>query len=128
MADFGTVGAQVGAAPVNRGNKKRRQLIALGVLLLLVVGFFGAAWFFTRDNGDRAKVGDCVKPSGADSVKIVSCSSPDAAYKVVGRVDGKTQVEAELSACDGFSGADAVFWEGKSGEAGLVLCLASMNG
>src|SRR5690349_18039629 len=107
MGDFGTVGAPVGAAPVN---KKRRQLIALGVLLVVVAGFFGAAWFFSRDNGDRAKVGDCVKPSGSDSVKIVSCTSPDAAYKVVGRLDGKTQVEAELSACDGFPGSDAVFW------------------
>jgi len=128
MSDFGTVGAPVGSAPVNQGNKKRRQLIALGVLLVLVAGFFGAAWFFTRDNGDRAKVGDCVKPSGTDSVKIVSCSSPDAAYKVVGRLDGKTQVEAELSACDGFPGADAVFWEGKAGDKGLVLCLASVTG
>src|SRR5262245_32392047 len=81
MSDFGVVGAPVGGVPVDNRNKKRRQLIALGVLLILVVGFFGAAWFFTRDNGDRAKVGDCVKPSGEDSVKIVSCTSPDAAYK-----------------------------------------------
>ena len=127
MGDFGTAGA-VGAGPVRQVNKKRRQLIALGVLIVVAAGFFGAAWFFTRDNGDRAKVGDCVKPSGEDSVKIVSCTSPDAAYKVVGRLDDKTQVEAELSACDGFSGADAVFWEGKAGDKGLVLCLASVNG
>src|SRR5215813_4465644 len=83
MSDFGTIGAPVGAGPVKR-NKKRRQLIVLGVLLIAVVGFFGAAYFFSRDNGDRAQVGDCVKQSGEDSVKIVSCTSPDAAYKVVG--------------------------------------------
>jgi hypothetical protein len=108
-------------------NKKRRQLIALAVFLVVVVGFFGAAWLFGRDNGDRAKVGDCVKQSGADSVKIVSCTSPDAAYRVVGRLDNQTQAAAEIDACDPFPGADAVFWEGKSGEPGLVLCLASVG-
>jgi hypothetical protein len=56
----------------------------------------------------------------------VKCDDASATYKVVGRVDDKTEVEASLDACDAFvsQGATQVYWQGKSGAKGLVLCLA----
>lgn len=105
---------------------KRRQVVVLVVLLVLAAGCFGAAWFFTRSAATNANVGDCVKQTGSDSLSIVKCDDPSAAFKVVGRVDGKTQVEATLDACEPYvsAGATQVYWQGKEGETGLVLCLA----
>lgn len=107
-------------------NKKRRQLIALAVLLLVAGGLLGVAWFETRHNGTNAKVGDCVKPGSGDSVTIVDCDDPSASLKVVGRLENKSETDAEIDACDAFDdlGADRVFWAGEQGHTGLVLCLA----
>jgi hypothetical protein len=113
--------------PVQRPPRgKRRQVVVLVVFLILAAGCFAGAWFFTRSSPTNANVGDCVKQTGTDSLSIVKCDDPDAAYKVVGRVDGKTQVEATLDACEPYvsQGAQQVYWQGKQGETGLVLCLA----
>ena len=109
-------------------NPKRRQLIVLSVFLVIVAAFIGVAVYFTRNSPDTAKVGDCVRQDGADSVQVVDCADPAAAYKVVGRVEDKTQVQASISACDAFPDSDSYFWLGKPGGSGFVLCLASTKG
>jgi hypothetical protein len=105
---------------------KRRQVIVLTVFLGLVAALFGVIWSQTRHNPEAARVGDCVRQTGADSVQVVDCGDPNAAFKVVGRVEDKTQVEASLSACDPYAGQGAkqAYWSGKLGEKGYVLCLA----
>ncbi len=105
-------------------SKKRRQKIVLAVFLVLVVLFFVAVWVLTRDNGENAQVGNCVTESGSNYVKIVDCGDAKATLKVVGRVENKTESEARGNACDAFPDAEQVFWEGKSGQSGMVLCLA----
>lgn len=118
-----TPGGTPAPGPVR--NYKRRQKIVLVVALVIVAGFFALAWQQTRHNGSNAQVGDCVKPKGEDSVTIVKCDDPDA-LKVVGRVENKTQIEAQIDACDAFAslGADQSYWTGEDGKTGLVLCLA----
>lgn len=113
------------AAPVRR--PKRRQIIVLSVFLAAVVAFFAVAWVSTRGNPENAKVGDCVRLDGADSVKVVACTDPSATFKVVGRVEDKTQVDAGLDACDPFvdQGVEQAFWSGEEGKTGFVLCLAA---
>ena len=105
---------------------KRRQVIVLTVFLALVGALFGFIWLQTRHNPEAASVGDCVRQTGTDSVWVVECGDPSATFKVVGRVENKTQVEASLSACDPYAGQGAVqvYWSGKLGERGYVLCLA----
>ncbi|TMM33732.1 MAG: hypothetical protein E6F99_23165 [Actinobacteria bacterium] len=105
---------------------RRRQRIVLVVFLVLVLGFFGFVWFATRHSASYAKVGDCVTQTGANSVKIVKCDDPSATFKVVGRVDDKTEVDASIDACDSYAsqGAVSVYWQGTSGGKGMVLCLA----
>src|SRR5262249_29403026 len=105
---------------------KRRQVIILTVFLALVGAFFGFIWTQTRHNPEAARVGDCVQQIGADSVRVVDCGDAGATFKVVGRVEDKTQVEAGLSACDPYAGQGATqaYWSGKLGEKGYVLCLA----
>ena len=114
-----------GTAPQSRRSRKR-QWIVLSVFLVLCAGFFAFAWIATRHNAGYANVGDCMAQTGPNSLKIVKCDDASAAYKVVGRVDGKTQVDASMDACDAYTrqGAQTVYWQGTSGGKGLVLCLA----
>ncbi len=59
---------------------------------------------------------------------MVSCDDRDADFKVVGRVADKTEIEATINACVPFAeqGADHVYWQGKSGKRGVVLCLTTL--
>ena len=46
---------------------------------------------------------------------------------MVGKLENKTMVDASLDACAPFPKATSSYWEGKSGEVGLVLCLAPVE-
>jgi hypothetical protein len=111
--------------PARRGGAGR-AIVILVVVLVVVGGLAAAGWYFSRDAANKANVGDCVQQQGSDDLKVVDCASADADYKVVGRVEDKTQTEASLGACDDFTdqGAESAYWEGESGKKGLVLCLA----
>ena len=110
------------------GNPKRRQIIALTVLLVVSAAFFGFTWYSTRSQAVNAKVGQCMASAQGDSITIVSCSDPKAAYLVVGRVENKTRSEAGYlsTVCDAYQdkGADTMFWHGEQNKKGYVLCLA----
>ena len=103
---------------------KRRQKIVLTVFLIVVAAVLAPVWVATRSNGENAQVGNCVTESGENYVKIVDCGTPEATLKVVARVEDKTQIEARISPCTPYPDADQVFWQGKEGETGVVLCLA----
>ena len=99
--------------------------IILAIVLLLLFGGLGAAVYFVRQSDPAlAKVGDCVAQESGDSVSVVECTDPDADFKVVGRLENKTQVDAGLFACSDFEKATSSYWEGEQGEKGTVLCLA----
>ncbi|GAB3167232.1 LppU/SCO3897 family protein [Amycolatopsis sp. NPDC004378] len=117
-------GPPPGPQPAAPKKSKRRQKIVLTVFLILVAGVLALVWVATRSNGENAQVGNCVTESGENYVKIVDCGTPEATLKVVARVEDKTQTEAQISACTPYPDADQVFWEGKEGETGVVLCLA----
>ncbi|MFJ9362896.1 hypothetical protein ACIRRA_00540 [Nocardia sp. NPDC101769] len=51
---------------------------------------------------DNAKVGDCLKKTGANDVEIASCTAPDADYKILSSVLDK-------SLCDTVSGSTASY-------------------
>jgi hypothetical protein len=86
-------------------------------------------------NPPAPKVGACM---GGDSLasqtpdqfkevnlREVNCTATNANYKVVGRIDNKTQAEANVrTICAPFTTAEFVYWEGQPGKPGTVLCLA----
>jgi hypothetical protein len=85
------------------------------------------AWWFTRDNAVNAQVGDCLAGTtpeelNASKLKKVECSQSDAGFKVVERVENKTEAEAN-SACTESTEDRWVFWSGETGKSGTVLCL-----
>lgn len=112
--------------PARQGGGWKKRVISILVGLVVLAGIAGVSLYLNRDAANKAKVGDCVSQEGSDDLKVVECSSGDADYKVVGRVEDKTQTEAGISACGPFveQGAEQAYWEGESGKKGLVLCLA----
>jgi len=112
-------------APKPKAKGSRRQaVVTLAVLVVLVAVVALVSAYFRKTEAVSAKVGDCIQQTDTNSIKIVDCADANATLKVVGRVENKTRIEADINACDAFADADSVYWEGKDGEPGLVLCLA----
>jgi hypothetical protein len=118
---------QESASPAKPKSSKRRAVITLSILVLLLAGIAVAAWYFGRDDANNAKAGDCVTKSGENDVQVVACNDPAADYKVAGRVEDVTEIDASLSSCDHFDSADSSFWQGESGGKGFVLCLDKLK-
>jgi hypothetical protein len=102
----------------------RRRIITIVVALVVLGGIAAVGAYLNRDAANKANVGDCVTQEGANDLKVVECTDASADFKVVGRVEDKTQSEASLGACDDYPETESAYWEGKPGEKGLVLCLA----
>ncbi|MET8082686.1 hypothetical protein [Micromonospora sp. NPDC005194] len=123
------------------GGKKALGIIGAIVVFLVVAGLkfgLGAAIgnFLNKDETADAKAGDCIaelpeikgdKQQKVDGAKVVECTSTDAAYNVVGRIDGQTEAQAKAdTTCNEFfkEGQDGyVFSSIESGKKGYVLCL-----
>lgn len=79
---------------------------------------------------DRADAGDCVKSAGSQEVVLVDCADSAAEYRVLGRVENKTRIHAQINSrtiCEPFPGTSSSFWRGEEGEAGYVLCLGAVR-
>ncbi|MCF0094091.1 hypothetical protein AB0B39_02440 [Micromonospora sp. NPDC049114] len=123
------------------GGKKALGIIGAIVVFLVVAGLkfgLGAAIgnFVNKDETADAKAGDCIaelpeikgtKEEEVDGAKVVECTSTDAAYSVVGRIDGQTEAQAKAdTTCNEFFKEDQegyVFYSIESGKKGYVLCL-----
>jgi hypothetical protein len=129
---YGAPAPQYGApapAPSKAGSVGKSILtrIIVAVVGLAVISGIGYGWkVFKGESPDLAKVGDCMAGTGADNLKVIKCTDAKATYKVVGKVDGKSEVafNTDRSICQPFQGADSAFWKGKKGSTGYVLCLA----
>lgn len=76
-------------------------LLPIAVIALIVVGNLNST-------EAKATVGACVVNNGTSSnpdVKVVDCTSSDAEYKIVGKIDDST----DDSQCDQFEGAEASY-------------------
>ncbi|MGK5517884.1 LppU/SCO3897 family protein [Micromonospora sp. URMC 107] len=123
------------------GSKKLLGIVGAIVVFLVVAGLkFGIGSvignFFNKDETAEAKVGDCIaelpevtgtKEEKVDGAKVVECTSTDAIYNVVGRVDGQTQAQARSGeACGQYikEGQEGyVYYSIEPGKTGYLLCL-----
>jgi hypothetical protein len=123
------------------GGKKALGIIGAIVIFLVIAGLkFGLGTaignFVNKDETADAKAGDCIaelpeikgdKEEEVDGAKVVECTSTDAAYNVVGRLDGQTEAQAKSeTTCNEFfkEGEEGyVFYSIESGKKGYVLCL-----
>lgn len=124
-----------------RGPGRTIAKIAIGLLVVLVIAGLkfgvakGISEAFFGDKAADAKVGDCIAEMPSVAVgeqkdadaKIVPCTSGDAAYTVVGRVNDQTEAQAQQA-----KGCEQYFKEGEEfsvyssiprGGKGYLLCL-----
>jgi hypothetical protein len=93
-----------------------------------------------KQGAKTAQVGECVVDKNAPGqasaaadnddakLRVVPCDGAEAAYKVLGIVNNKTQAEANTDdICSAYPDSDIVYWEGYTGRAGLVLCLQDLK-
>ncbi|MFF5174438.1 hypothetical protein ACFY3U_17605 [Micromonospora sp. NPDC000089] len=130
------------AQPQGKSAGRKALGIVGAVVAFLVVAALkfgvGAAIgsFFNKDETAEAKAGDCIaelpeikgtEAQSVDDAKVVTCTSTDAAYNVVGRVDGQTEAQAKSGeACNQYikEGEDGyVFYSISDGGKGYLLCL-----
>lgn len=106
---------------------RRRGAVIPWVFALLVLGGLAVLFSVLRQGeAVSASVGDCLERTGDDSLTVVACDAPAAEFTVVGKLEGKTSIQAGLFACSDFPTSTTSYWEGREGvgELGTVLCLA----
>ncbi len=92
----------------------------------LVIGGLAYGTVSVLHGPSAAEVGECMAGKDADDLRLVDCTDPKATYTVAGRIEGKTEVDLALDKdiCTPYlDGEGYQYWEGKKGEAGVVLCL-----
>jgi hypothetical protein len=115
--------------PSKKGSAGKTILvrIVVAVVGLAVISGIGYGWKLLKgEDPDLAKVGDCMAGTNADNLKIAKCTDPKVGYKVVGKIDNKSEADftADRSICQPFQEAGSAFWKGEKGSNGYVLCLA----
>ncbi|MET8119142.1 hypothetical protein [Micromonospora sp. NPDC005189] len=123
------------------GAKKALGIVGAILAIVVVAGLkFGVASaignYFNKDETAAAKAGDCIaelpevtgtEQEEVDGAKVVECTSTDAAYNVVGRVDDQTEAQAKAdTACNQYLKEDEegyIFSSIEPGKTGYVLCL-----
>jgi hypothetical protein len=129
-ADPATGHAYLPPAPEERPSLRRKLLKALGVVVaLIVVLVVKTVWF--GDEARTAEVGDCIAASKAVSaqsateaeVEVVDCGATQAAYVVVGKVVGTSDMEG--NSCDHYfkEGEQFVVYGSKSSTGEFLLCM-----
>jgi hypothetical protein len=105
-----------------------RAALAIGAAVVVGVLRFTGVW----GGADAPAVGDCVHTSGSSgtSFDVVSCTSKDAQYKVVG-VDPTTMTSKDFQAdddlCTAVPETTVVLWSGQDTEKGTVYCAAPVG-
>ncbi|MCX5118737.1 hypothetical protein OG992_16265 [Micromonospora sp. NBC_00362] len=123
------------------GAKKAIGIVGAILVVVVIAGLkFGVASaignYFNKDETAAAKTGDCIaelpevtgtEQEEVDGAKVVECTSTDAAYSVVGRVDGQSEAQAKAdTTCTQFfkEGQEGYIYSSiKPGKTGYVLCL-----
>jgi hypothetical protein len=108
--------------------RKRRTARWVGlVVVLLALGGVGWVLLVGRPAPVDAAVGACVTQTGQDQVGVVACGDPSAQFRVTGKLEDKTMIDAGLFACSDFPDATSSFWQGVEGQPGTVLCLVPVK-
>jgi hypothetical protein len=113
--------------PAKSGRSKAKIILYAIIALVVVIGGI-VAYVQSRSKPAAAAVGDCMVGQSADALKKIDCNDAKVEWKVVGRVEDKTEAESTVeSTCKDWPDATTLFWQGKRGEKGFVLCLAPVK-
>ncbi|WP_232667096.1 LppU/SCO3897 family protein [Pseudonocardia sp. TRM90224] len=109
---------------------ERRKKRTGAILMVVLAGGFAALIVFgisaARSSAGSAGVGDCLTGAkDADEITKVDCAAPEAAFVVLGRVDGVTESDGGTTACVAYPETTRSYWEGKRGvtTTGTAICM-----
>ncbi|MEH0819000.1 MULTISPECIES: LppU/SCO3897 family protein [unclassified Micromonospora] len=128
--------------PAAKGSGGRALAVigAVGVFLVVAGLKFGLGTaigtFFNKDETAEAKAGDCIaelptvtgtEQRSVSGAEVVKCTSTEAVYTVVGRVEDQTEAQAKTGqACEPYIKPDQdgyLFYNIAPGGKGYLLCL-----
>ncbi|MET8040003.1 hypothetical protein ABZU25_03940 [Micromonospora sp. NPDC005215] len=137
-----SAGPESAEPEVKKSGAKKALGIAGAILAVVVVAGlkFGVVSaignFVNKDETAAAKAGDCIaklpevtgtKQEKVTDARIVACTSTEAAYNVVGRVEDQTEAQARAgTACEQYFKPDEegyIYSTIMPGKTGYVLCL-----
>jgi hypothetical protein len=130
---FGDAPPPYTPVPEKKKSKVGSILLRIGAAIVAIIVVFVIKDVFFGDKAKDAAVGDCVAASKqvkADKetdaqAKVVDCTSKDAAYTVVGRVNGESDVNSK--SCDQYftkEGSQYFVYASSSDNGGdYLLCL-----
>ncbi|WP_155374214.1 LppU/SCO3897 family protein [Catellatospora vulcania] len=104
-----------------------KKILGYVVAAAVVFGGYTAYNYLTGDI-TIAKAGDCVNnATDVDDVKVVDCTSADAARKVAGVLENKTQADYDRDGiCDAFPTTEYIIFVGKTNN-GDIWCLEPLK-
>lgn len=95
--------------------------VILFAAALLVLPF---AIYLGLDEPNQAEAGDCMAGQSTSDLRIVECNDSAAQWKVLGRLEGKTEADHNDQACSAYPGTAASFYQdGRRFRKGFILCL-----
>jgi hypothetical protein len=124
------IGDAPAAPPVKKKSAVGRIVLRVGATLVALVIVLVVKDVFFGDKAKDAAIGDCIasskKVTGTASTeaeaKVVDCGSGDAAFTVVGRIDGETDTNSK--SCDKyFKENEEFFVYSSTASGGYLLCL-----
>jgi hypothetical protein len=134
-------GEAFGAAPAPE--KKGSVLKIVGIVGAIVVALVIAGVVVLAKNAlsgpntKQAQVGNCIgnlpevaagENKAANNAKVLDCADANAAYKVEGRLENKTQAEAKADdACMAYANSEYTYSAIPPGGKGYVLCLSKIK-
>jgi hypothetical protein len=100
-------------------NKFRTILFVVALLVAPVAIYMGL------DEPNQAEVGDCMAGKDASDLRTVECTDAAAQWRVLGRLEGKTESDYNSeTACAAFPDTAASFYQdGRRLRKGFILCL-----
>ncbi|WP_329107409.1 porin [Micromonospora sp. NBC_01699] len=124
-------------APAKKSPIKKIVSVLVVIVVAVAVKFgVGAVLGGEEDKAAEAKVGDCLaalpevaqgEEKDAPNAKVVECTSTEAAYNVVGRIDNQTEAQAKATTdCEQYAAEGeeySIYYAIPAGGTGYVLCL-----
>ncbi|MBF9132959.1 hypothetical protein I0C86_28960 [Plantactinospora sp. S1510] len=98
------------------------RLILFGIAVL-VAPF---AIYAGLDEPNQAKAGDCMAGQSTSDLRMVECTDAAAEWKVLGRLEGKSEADHNDTVCAAYPETEASFYEdGRRFRKGYILCLGA---
>lgn len=118
-------------------SRRTGRIITWAVFAVVIAVGVGWKVHTSLSSPSRAGVGDCLSGTVTDSetvkaandFKTIACTSSDAKYKVLGKIDNKTEAEFEgdRTICAAYPDTMGELWGQSSGKNGYVLCLGGVH-